>query len=198
METNESTIETLTEPVRKSGVADRRASGAGNRRQNRKPETTSVVSPDASKSAQPDVVIIGDPAQSNLIDNSQSKDETMTQANETQTNDQTQTTEGQTMQTNDTPSKPVTAFEAMMKARLEFEAAKTKAILQVRELCDSFSIDLRKDVYPESIKPRKPYAKRKSKDATTIPVDASASVQSGTAAPTPSADGVKAPEPALV
>lgn len=197
----ETTIENIAEPVRSTEGSDRRQSGVGNRR-NRRTDNKGVIiqpdslaSPDVTKSVSPDVVIIGDPAQSNPIDNSQSKDETMTQASETQVNHNQQTEGESKMQETQVAAKPSTAFESMMKARLAFEKAKTDAIIQVRQLVEDWQIDIRKDVFPESIKARKPYAKRKPKEGAAM---APSSVQSGTAAPTPSADGVKAPEPALV
>jgi len=179
-ETNQ--VENVTEPVR-HGIDDRRASGAGNRRNRRSDNKGVIIQPDSlagsdvAKSVYPDVVVIGDAVQSETNTTTNQKENEMNTDAQTQS---VQQSEGeQTMQTtNDTtkpktafeaPAKPVTAFQAMMEARLQFEQQKTKAILQVRQLVEDWAIDIKKDVFPESIKPRKPYAKRKPKVEVAAP-----------------------------
>lgn len=141
-----------------------------------------------------------------IVQSTQSNEgETMqTATNEVQSveTQQSVNTEAQTMNNTETqtqePQKQMTAFEAMLKARLEFEEKKTAAILQVRKLCDDWQIDLRKDVYPESIKPRKPYAKRIKVDASASPANSPASLQTSAGQATPLSDTVKDAEPAML
>lgn len=62
-------------------------------------------------------------------------------------------------------SEHKSAFQMLKEAQEKFEQEKQEAISQIRQMVEDWAIDLKKDIFPEMVKTRKPYT-RKAKNAS--------------------------------
>lgn len=82
------------------------------------------------------------------------------------------------------------AFQMLKEAQEKFEQEKQAAILQVRQLVEDWAIDLKKDVFPELVKPRKPYTRKAKAEQPTAEQDPQQGQKQSQEAPKVEAEGV--------